>query len=149
MTRKHERDKQGDKHEFDKLPPNAVEPLNELEPARLRAWAAQSGQAYREIHFNGGADKKAVLRTIARELAFPSWFGANLDALYDCLTDLPEADAPGADRGWVIVLGALPGPPHLDDETRTALLDVFRDAAEDFAQRGVPLRVFYQAGAAD
>ncbi len=43
----------------------------------------------------------------------------------------------------MIVLGTLPAPPHLDADTRTALLDVFRDAAEDFAARGVPLRVFY------
>lgn len=25
---------------------------------------------------------------LARELAFPQWYGNNLDALYDCLTDL-------------------------------------------------------------
>ena len=28
---------------------------------------------------------------LAADLAFPDWFGRNLDALYDCLTDLPEA----------------------------------------------------------
>ena len=27
---------------------------------------------------------------IGEALAFPSWYGANLDALYDCLTDLEE-----------------------------------------------------------
>ena len=135
-------------HEFDKLaldnlPANVVCPLGALDPAALRAWAAQSGQAFREIHFNGGADKKAVLRSIAQSLAFPSWFGANLDALYDCLTDLPDGTVRGAGRGWVIVLGPLPAAPHLDAETRSALLDVFRDAAEDFAARDVALRVFY------
>ena len=133
----------GDRHEFDKLPANAVRPLGGLDAAALRAWAADTGQAFREIQFNGGADKKAVLRSIAQSLAFPSWFGANLDALYDCLTDLPDGTALGAARGWVIVLGPLPAPPHLDEDTRTALLDVFRDAAEDFATRGVPLRVFF------
>lgn len=34
------------------------------------------------------ADKLAVLDAIAAALAFPEWFGRNLDALYDCLTDL-------------------------------------------------------------
>ncbi len=26
---------------------------------------------------------------LARALGFPAWYGGNLDALYDCLTDLP------------------------------------------------------------
>lgn len=129
--------------DLDKLPPNAVRALGALDPAQLRALAAKAGHEFRAIRFNGGADKKAVLRAIAQALAFPAWFGANLDALYDCLTDLPDSDAPGAARGWVIVLDKLPGAPHLDAETRTALLDVFRDAADDFAARGVALRVFY------
>ena len=29
-------------------------------------------------------------RVLAQELEFPSWYGSNLDALYDCLTDLEE-----------------------------------------------------------
>ena len=29
-------------------------------------------------------------REIARCLAFPAWYGGNLDALHDCLTDLNE-----------------------------------------------------------
>ena len=27
---------------------------------------------------------------LAQELDFPDWYGHNLDALYDCLTELPE-----------------------------------------------------------
>ncbi|MDY5612973.1 barstar family protein [Dysosmobacter sp.] len=29
-------------------------------------------------------------RLLAEQLDFPSWYGGNLDALYDCLTDLAE-----------------------------------------------------------
>jgi RNAse (barnase) inhibitor barstar len=29
-------------------------------------------------------------RKMARLLAFPEWYGHNLDALYDCLTELPS-----------------------------------------------------------
>ena len=29
-------------------------------------------------------------REIAQGLAFPAWYGGNLDALHDCLTDLSE-----------------------------------------------------------
>ena len=31
-----------------------------------------------------------VHRVLARRLDFPKWYGRNLDALYDCLTDLHE-----------------------------------------------------------
>jgi hypothetical protein len=130
-------------HELDTLPPDTVQPLGALTVPELRAWAQRTGQRFQEIRFNAGADKRAVLRTIAHALGFPSWFGANLDALYDSLTDLPDRADAQSTRGWVIVLGALPQPPHLDAETRTALLDVFRDAAADFARRGLALRVFH------
>lgn len=33
----------------------------------------------------------ALYDRLAADLEFPEWFGRNLDALYDCLTDLPEA----------------------------------------------------------
>ena len=29
-------------------------------------------------------------RLLAEQLDFPAWYGGNLDALYDCLTDLME-----------------------------------------------------------
>ena len=34
--------------------------------------------------------KKNMLSYIAEELRFPDYFGNNLDALYDCLTDIDE-----------------------------------------------------------
>lgn len=33
-------------------------------------------------------DRKQLHDTLAMELQFPVWYGANLDALYDCLTDI-------------------------------------------------------------
>lgn len=35
-------------------------------------------------------DSKQLHRILAETLSFPEWYGGNLDALYDCLTDLPE-----------------------------------------------------------
>lgn len=35
-------------------------------------------------------DKEMLHKILAEELEFPEWYGANLDALYDCLTDLKE-----------------------------------------------------------
>ncbi|WP_410658080.1 barstar family protein [Amycolatopsis sp. lyj-112] len=42
-------------------------------------------------HFIDGSrtvDKASILDAIAEALSFPDYFGKNLDALYDCLTDL-------------------------------------------------------------
>lgn len=33
-------------------------------------------------------DRETLHRTLAAALALPEWYGGNLDALYDCLTDL-------------------------------------------------------------
>jgi len=52
-----------------------------LEQARARG-------AYSHLIGNPPADKMAALDAIAAALSFPDWFGRNLDALYDCLTDL-------------------------------------------------------------
>lgn len=38
--------------------------------------------------------EKAQLHTLfAEQLSFPEWYGNNLDALYDCLTDVREETA--------------------------------------------------------
>ncbi len=34
--------------------------------------------------------REELHQVIAEKLNFPSWYGNNLDALYDCLTDLEE-----------------------------------------------------------
>ena len=42
------------------------------------------------IDCGGCADKKELHARIADALSFPDWYGHNLDALMDCLTDLDE-----------------------------------------------------------
>lgn len=34
--------------------------------------------------------KEQLHRAFASSLCFPSWYGSNLDALHDCLTDISE-----------------------------------------------------------
>ena len=38
----------------------------------------------------GSGRREGNTELLARELDFPIWYGANLDALYDCLTDVRE-----------------------------------------------------------
>jgi RNAse (barnase) inhibitor barstar len=69
------------------------------------------------------SEKQAAIAAIAKALDFPSWFGQNLDALYDSLTDLswlPEGE-------YVLVV-----PANLD----TGVSEVLRDAAKRTAESG-------------
>ena len=46
----------------------------------------------KQVIINGAAvtSMADIHRILAEELAFPEWYGGNLDALHDCLTDLHE-----------------------------------------------------------
>ena len=44
------------------------------------------------ISCGGIADKQTLHARIAEALDFPNWYGINLDALMDCLTDLEETE---------------------------------------------------------
>lgn len=75
------------------------------------------------------AEKQPLLKNIAAALEFPDWFGANWDALEDCLTDLSWRKA----GGHVLLFEeAKPG----DD--LGVLIDVLRSSAEFWAGRGRP-----------
>lgn len=50
--------------------------------------AGARGAHVHTMHGDGLLDKLAVLDALAATLRFPDTFGRNLDALYDCLTDL-------------------------------------------------------------
>ena len=87
------------------------------------------------------ATKQDVLESIATSFLFPAHFGKNLDALYDCMTDLVHKS--GQQPGFVVVLEQLPDNARFDREAREQLLDVFRDAADFWAERRIPFRCFY------
>ena len=124
---------------IDELPAQTVRRLGSLDVDGLRSWAAQAGHRFVLAECSDCVDKGSLLKTIGRAFAFPDWYGNTLDALYDCLTDLPERGGPG----WVVVLERLPPEPRFGADERAALLDVFRDAADAFAERGIGMRVFY------
>jgi RNAse (barnase) inhibitor barstar len=73
--------------------------------------------------------REDVLGAIAKALDFPAWFGANWDALEDCLGDLSWRPA----TGHVLVFDRYPAGDQLG-----ILLDVLRASAEYWAGRGRP-----------
>jgi RNAse (barnase) inhibitor barstar len=83
------------------------------------------------VDLAGITAKDPLLERLALALGFPDWFGANWDALEDCLADLSWR----AGTGHVIVLerqGELP----VDD--LGVLVEVLGAAAEHWAGRGRP-----------
>lgn len=84
------------------------------------------------VEFKGLRSRESMLKAVAAAMAFPAHFGVNLDALYDCLTDLPLE----AGREYRVTLADLPHS-HDGDAVHT----VFSDAAEAWRERGVSLRV--------
>jgi RNAse (barnase) inhibitor barstar len=75
--------------------------------------------------------KEDLMKTLAEVLGFPDWFGANWDALEDCLSDLSWREAPG----WVLVFRDSDALPRDD---LGVLLEVLRSAAQFWAGRGRP-----------
>ena len=123
------------------LPGQCVRSLRGLSMEQLRAWSEAAGQRFVLADLSGCKDKPAAMRMLGHAFNLPGWFGANLDALYDSLTD--EETWP-IGRGAVVVIDPLPYSERFGVEERDALLDVFRDVAEHYAEGGVPFRVFYR-----
>ncbi len=121
--------------------PNIVQSIRAYTVADLMSAAEQAGQHFLYANVANAQSKQEVLEGIAEAFTFPAHFGKNLDALYDCMTDLVHRA--GQQPGFVVVLEQLPDNPRFDRETREQLLDVVRDAADFWAERKVPFRCFY------
>lgn len=121
--------------------PNAVQSIRAFRVLDLQAEAARLGQHFLYAYCGDAITKQQVLSTIAESFYFPRHFGKNFDALFDCLTDLVHKS--GTQPGFLVVLEQIPNTPKFDKEARENLLDVFRDAADYWADKKVAFRVFY------
>jgi len=121
--------------------PNIVQSIRAFRPSDLQQAAQELGQHFLYTNLGTAQSKEEVLEIIARDFLFPDHFGKNLDALYDCITDLVHKSGP--QPGFVVVLELIPGDTKCDRETRELLLDAFRDAADYWGERKIPFRVFY------
>ena len=121
--------------------PNVVQSIRAYRVDDLMQAAQEAGQHFLYANVASAPGKQEVLEAIAKAFTFPEHFGKNLDALYDCMTDLVNKS--GQQPGFVVVLEQLPDNPRFDREAREQLLDVFRDAADFWAERRIPFRCFY------
>lgn len=123
------------------VPPNVVQSIRAFRVPDLQQEASRLGQHFLYAHCAAAATRQQVLSILAESFHFPRHFGRNFDALYDCLTDLTHKS--GTQPGFLIVLEQLPNTPKFDKEVRETLLDVFRDAADFWADKKIAFRVFY------
>jgi RNAse (barnase) inhibitor barstar len=123
------------------VPANLVQSIRAFRVLDLQAEAVRTGQHFLYAHCAHASTKQQVLTTIAQSFRFPKYFGKNFDALSDCLTDLPYKAGP--QPGFIVVLEQIPETTKFDKDAREKLLDVFRDAADFWAERKVAFRVFY------
>jgi RNAse (barnase) inhibitor barstar len=121
--------------------PNIVQSIRAYRVEDLNDAAQHVGQHFLYANLSAAQTKQDVMERIAESFLFPAHFGKNLDALYDCMTDLVHKS--GTQPGFVVVLEQLPDNPRFDREAREQLLDVFRDTADFWAERKIPFRCFY------
>ena len=121
--------------------PNIVQSIRAFRVEDLMEAALGADQHFLYANLTSAQSKQDVLEGIAQAFTFPAHFGKNLDALYDCMTDLVHKS--GSQPGFVVVLEQLPDNPRFDREARESLLDVFRDAADFWAERKIAFRCFY------
>jgi RNAse (barnase) inhibitor barstar len=127
--------------ELHTIRPNIVQSIRAYRVDDLMAAARSAGQHFLYANVAAAQSKQEVLEGIAQAFKFPPHFGRNLDALYDCMTDVVHKAGP--QPGFVVVLEQLPDNPRFDREAREQLLDVFRDASDFWGDRRVPFRCFY------
>ncbi len=103
----------------------------------LEAAATDNDFAVWRVDLGEVRSKQELLDAVARELAFPDWFGANWDALEDCLTDLSWCVA----SGYVLILANAGRFAAAEPEEFETALEVFDGAAEYWYDEDVPFWV--------
>ncbi|MEN9780317.1 MAG: barstar family protein [Burkholderiaceae bacterium] len=121
--------------------PNIVQSIRAFRVHDLQEAAQALGHHFLYANLASAQSKQDVLDLIAQQFTFPAHFGKNFDALYDCMTDPLHKSGP--QPGFVIVLEQVPANGKFDKEAREQLLDIFRDAADFWAERKIPFRCFY------
>lgn len=117
-----------------------------VEPTRARAFfidardvppmlatGASMDFAVARIDLAGCRDKADALARIGKALQFPGWFGANWDALADCLGDLSWLLAPG----FLLVLEHSGEWRAADADNFDTLLAILNEAALEWRERNV------------
>jgi RNAse (barnase) inhibitor barstar len=100
------------------------------------ALAASLGLHTARVDLEDCSEEADLFRRIAGALEFPDWFGANWDALYDCLTDLSWLPA----RGYVLVFENGGELADAAPQVMQTLRDLLIESAAAWRERGIAFR---------
>lgn len=117
-----------------------------LPPRHVQALVAAARELeflVRRIDLGGACGKQAALECIARELAFPSWFGHNWDGLADCLADLAWL---GEAAGYVLILEGTQALRLAAQGDYDTLVEILDEAAEGWRGIDRPFWSFLSEG---
>ena len=124
-----------------RVPSNLVQAIRAYRVPELQEEAVRLGHHFLYAHCANTLTKQQVCARIGENFYFPKPCSKNFDALRTCLTE--TISGAGVQPGFIVVLEQLPNTQKFDKEARETLLDVFRDAAEYWAEKKVAFRVFY------
>jgi hypothetical protein len=118
--------------------PASLFKLSRKDLPALKLAAEELKQACFDVDLRNARNVPGFIKALKRDLEFPDWFGGNLDALHDCLTDFSWHPAPG----YLITLSgyeALRGNPT----SFAAFNSVMASVVEAWEARAIPFRLFY------
>ena len=99
--------------------------------------AKKKGLLVLTVEIAARANKDQALEQLGAALHFPTWYGANFDALFDCLTD-PDWQ-PG--RGHVIMIKGMIELRATNPDDFATLIEVFEAATEARREAASPFWV--------
>jgi RNAse (barnase) inhibitor barstar len=120
---------------------NIVQSIRAFRVADLQEAAGQLGHHFLYANLASAQSKQDILDITAQQFTFPAQASKNFDTLFDSMSDALHKS--GAQPGFILVLEHIPAHAKFDKEAREQLLDVFREAAEFWAERKIAFRCFY------
>lgn len=115
-----------------------------LPPTRrstLERTATKLGLQLLKADFSMCRDIAEALRHLGSALHFPAWYGANLDALFDCLTDPDWL----VSRGTVVMIGGVDSLQQGAPEDFSILIEVLQAASDTHRQTATPCWILLDA----
>ncbi len=122
-------------------PAHIVQSIRAYHPPELLALAQHWQHHFLYADLAEATTKPHILQALGQQLLLPGTFKRSFDALRDALTH--RIHQAGPQPGFIVVLEHIPISLQFDKEMREQLLDVFRDAADFWAEHHTPFRCFY------
>lgn len=106
---------------------------------RVGQAAAARHYASLDADLGNAGNAAEALAALGRELQLPDWYGANFDALHDCLSDLSWCEAPG----YVLMLRGGDRLQAHEPQAFATLVEVLANVVAEWREQQVPFWVFF------